>query len=116
MVTLYLLHITPPYKHAKHYLGVTRRDGIVPRWLEHMNKEGANLTRYARNAGSQLILTRIWLRAEFKQEKKLKGRSLKPLCPVCKRLQKISRLKPVNSTFDPQNRPQNRKIAIATIG
>src|SRR5580693_9393245 len=82
--TLYLLHISPRYKHAQHYLGVTRGGrSVALRWLEHMQGRGAVLTRHARKAGSQLILTRIWTNAPFANERKLKGRSLAPLCPLC---------------------------------
>jgi len=84
--TLYLLHFEPRFKHAGHYLGVARGNrNVVHRWLEHKQGKGANLTRHAKNAGSQLILARIWLNAEFKLETKLKGRGLAPLCPICSR-------------------------------
>lgn len=83
--TLYLLHFSPRYKHAGHYLGVTRGGrSVALRWIEHMKGEGANLTRHARRNGCQLILTRIWLNAQFAKERKLKGRSLAPLCPLCR--------------------------------
>ena len=90
MRTVYLLHIEPAYKHAQHYLGVTRSGREVPlRWLEHMTKRGAVLTRHARQAGCQLILTRVWRDAAFGLERSLKGRSLRPLCPRCQRLRQF---------------------------
>jgi len=84
--TLYLLHFAPRYKHAGHYLGVTRGGrSVALRWIEHNEGRGAKLTRYARRAGCQLILARIWTNAQFASERKLKGRSLAPLCPICAR-------------------------------
>jgi hypothetical protein len=84
--SVYLLHIEPPYKHAGHYIGVTRKGReIATRWIEHMDKHGSVLTRHARRAGCQLILSRIWLNAEFAMEKRLKGRGVAPLCPICRR-------------------------------
>lgn len=84
--TVYLLHIEPPFKHAQHYLGVVRAGRHVPlRWIEHMRRRGAKLTIHARRAGSTLILTRIWRNADFALERRLKGRSLKPLCPKCRK-------------------------------
>ena len=84
--TLYLLHIEPAYKHAQHYLGVTRNGrSVYERWQEHhaANGAGAKLTQAARKAGCELVIARVWHNAEFGKERKLKGRSLKPLCPIC---------------------------------
>jgi hypothetical protein len=82
--TVYLLHIDPPFKHARHYLGVTRHGRPVSdRLAEHNEGRGAVLTRMARRAGSTLALARVWYNADVGFERKLKGRSLKPLCPIC---------------------------------
>jgi len=83
--TLYLLHLDPPYKHARHYLGVTRNGrNVVHRWMEHMQGRGAVLTQHAVRSDCRLILARIWVNAEFAHEARLKGRGLAPLCPVCR--------------------------------
>jgi predicted GIY-YIG superfamily endonuclease len=84
-ITLYLIHIEPRYKHAGHYLGVTRRDRPPAiRLEEHRSGAGAILTRYAKNAGCELILARTWHNVPFQMEKRLKGRGLAPLCPICR--------------------------------
>ena len=82
--TLYLIHIEPRYRHAGHYLGICRngRD-VAERFKEHCRGAGAVLTQHARRAGCDLHLARVWFDCEFAQERKLKGRSLKPLCPMC---------------------------------
>jgi alkylhydroperoxidase family enzyme len=83
--TIYLIHITPRYRHAQHYLGITR-DGrpAQERFEEHVRGAGAVLTRAARKAGCSLFLARVWENAEFGAERKMKGRSLRPLCPICR--------------------------------
>jgi predicted GIY-YIG superfamily endonuclease len=89
--TVYLLHIDPPFKHARHYLGVTRNGRPVSQRLaEHNEGRGARLTRAARKAGSTLTLARVWLNADFASERKMKKRSLAPLCPICKAAKKAT--------------------------
>ena len=83
---VYPLHFEPRFKHASHYIGVTRSD-LASRWLAHMRGQGAVLTRYARKAGCRLILARVWKRnvpASFEQRLKAMGGASR-LCPVCKR-------------------------------
>lgn len=83
--TIYLIHIEPRYKHAGHYLGICRngRD-VAERFKEHHEGRGAVLTQYARRAGCNLHLARVWFNCEFASERRMKGRSLVPLCPICK--------------------------------
>lgn len=83
--TVYLLHFSPAYRHAQHYLGLTR-DGrpVEERLKEHRSGSGARLTRAASKAGCELIVARVWENAPFGFEMKTKGRSLRPLCPICR--------------------------------
>jgi predicted GIY-YIG superfamily endonuclease len=83
--TIYLLHFEPRFKHAGHYLGVTRngRD-VAARFKEHLEGKGAVLTRYAKKAGCEISLARVWFNQEFASERRMKGRSLAPLCPMCR--------------------------------
>ena len=79
---IYLLHLLPAYKHAKHYLGYA--DDIEPRIYAHLLGRGARLTQVARDAGITLILVRIWEGADRNTERKFKNRSHVPrLCPIC---------------------------------
>lgn len=83
--TVYLLHIEPSFRHAGHYLGVTRRDRSVhDRLEEHRAGRGAKLCAYAVGAGHKLLLARTWPDAPKGTERHLKGRSLRPLCPICR--------------------------------
>jgi hypothetical protein len=79
--TVYLLHFTEPYKHARHYLG-TARD-LPARLIEHRNGTGARLTQVIREAGIGFIVSRTWP-GSYDLERLLKGRhSGVRLCPLC---------------------------------
>ena len=82
MSTIYLLHIEPPYKHARHYLGFTE-NGVEVRLAEHRAGRGARLTQVAVDAGCQLMLVRTW-EGDRTQERKFKNQNHAPrFCPVC---------------------------------
>lgn len=82
MATVYLLHFDPAYKHAKHYLGWASQ--LDARIAHHRNGTGANLTKYASKAGSQLIVARTWDNATRQTERKLKtSKHHSRLCPIC---------------------------------
>lgn len=81
MKTIYLLHFAPPYKHARHYLGIA--DDLESRLAEHSKGQGARLTQVAVAAGSELVLVRTW-KGGRKNERALKNRKYSPrLCPLC---------------------------------
>lgn len=82
MKQCYLLHFDPPYKHAKHYLGYAEH--LDARIAHHRAGSGANLTKYASKAGSNLILARTWNNASRALERKLKtSKHHSRLCPLC---------------------------------
>ena len=78
---VYLLHIEPPWRHCKHYLGWS--PDIANRYVVHCSGRGARLTGQAIEAGSKLILARTWPGATPDDERRMKGRGLTPLCPIC---------------------------------
>ncbi len=79
---VYLLHFSPPYKHAKHYMGFA--EDIDRRIEQHRAGTGARLTQVAIDAGCRLILARIWPGADRSTERRLKKRKESPrLCPIC---------------------------------
>lgn len=83
-MVLYLLHIEPPYKHAGHYLGITRADRIAERLAEHGRGQGSSLTAAALHAGCSLRLVRLWQGASYEEERRRKHAGHLPLyCPVC---------------------------------
>lgn len=82
MAGVYLIHFSPSYKHAKHYLGWA--EDIDRRLAEHEIGAGARLTQVAVDAGCRLILARVWEDGDRTLERKLKNRKNAPaLCPIC---------------------------------
>lgn len=81
-MSVYLLHLKPAYKHAKHYLGFA--EDVEKRVEIHKKGQGANLTKVAVSSGSELILTRVWEGADRTFERKLKNsKNVPKLCPLC---------------------------------
>lgn len=83
MSHVYLLHFEPSFKHAKHYVGYTTRDDVNDRVAEHLSGRGARLVRLAAAASCEVTLARIWRDVPRKFELKIKGRSVRPRCPIC---------------------------------
>lgn len=84
-VTAYLLHFDRPFKHARHYIGVTKRDDLDKRINEHRAGRGAVLVRFAVRAGIKIEVARIWCDATFGFEVTLKKRGgAARMCPLCK--------------------------------
>jgi hypothetical protein len=83
---VYLVHLIPAYRHARHYLGFAERSGLLKRLREHATSDhqGARLLRVALAAGGDFELTRLWLGSR-KLERQYKQRKAAPrlLCPVC---------------------------------
>jgi hypothetical protein len=83
---VYLVHLVPAYRHARHYLGFTERAGVPSRLREHATSDphGARLLRVALAAGGDFELTRLWLGTR-RLERQLKQRKAAPrlLCPAC---------------------------------
>jgi len=97
LCTVYLLHFSEPFGHARHYVGVTSRADVNERLAEHRSGRGARLCAYAVAAGIKLILARTWEGVPRFTELKLKGRGKRKICPLCieeDRLAKNSRLEP----------------------
>lgn len=81
---VYLLHINPPYKHARHYLGYA--DDLQRRIAEQQTgrRAAARLPQVVIAAGCTLVLARIWPGQDRHFERKLKQRKNTPcLCPIC---------------------------------
>lgn len=84
MGTVYLLHFSEPYKHARHYLGYTKRDDLTERLIEHEKGAGARLLFVVKSAGITWQLARQWVggRALERQLKKRGGAAR--ICPICR--------------------------------
>ena len=79
--TVYLLHFTQPYKHARHYVGFTT--DLENRIAEHLAGRGARLMEVIIEAGLSAQLARTW-KGTRTMERYIKNQKNAPrLCPVC---------------------------------
>jgi len=80
--TVYLLHLDPPVKHARHYVGYTAK-GVEQRLEAHRAGRGARLLEVVKEAGGTFRLTRTWPGSRA-LERAIKDRKNAPkLCPEC---------------------------------
>lgn len=84
---IYILHIDPPLKHARHYVGWTKDDDVTRRVSEHLNQSGrrpSKLIGAALRAGRTVTLAGT-LEGDRDFERQLKNRGgAASYCPVCK--------------------------------
>ena len=78
--TIYLLHFSEPFKHARHYLGWSRN--LEARLEHHEAGSGANLLRHVAAAGITWELVRTW-EGDRNEERRLKKHSSTRYCPIC---------------------------------
>ena len=80
-MVIYLLHIRPPYKHARHYLGIAQ--DLDTRLRLHRNGHGARLTQVCIENRRTLRLVRTW-EGNRDDERRLKDQKNSPrFCPLC---------------------------------
>jgi hypothetical protein len=82
--TVYLLHFSKPYKHARHYVGWTAGDPH-DRLQTHLDGQGNGLVFAAAQAGADVTIARTWINADRHFERYLKnGKNIgKRVCPAC---------------------------------
>lgn len=84
--TIYLVHLDPPYRHARHYLGWAEggQEGLEHRLAEHEAGRGARLLAVAKAAGSSWRLVRTWPGETRARERQIKNtRHVPHYCPDC---------------------------------
>lgn len=82
--TVYLLHLDPPYKHARHYTGWASAGNLGYRLAHHAAGTGANLLRYAAKDGGTWRVARTWPGGR-NLERRIKRRGgAARVCPVCR--------------------------------
>ncbi len=80
-MVIYLLHIHPPYKQARHYLGIAQ--DLDARLRLHQDGHGARLTQVCLESGRTLVLVRTW-EGSRNDERRLKNQKNGPrLCTLC---------------------------------
>ncbi len=82
--TVYLLHLDPPFKHARHYIGFTRMT-MDERMRRHHGRHGARLLRAQLAAGGTWRVAQVWPQVQRQWELTLKRRGGGArCCPICK--------------------------------
>jgi predicted GIY-YIG superfamily endonuclease len=86
-VTVYILHIEPPYRHAKHYVGYTPAKDVTKRVQEHLKggDRGSPLIRYAMEAGCTVTLATTMEGGRDEERRIKRWHKTSQLCPICKR-------------------------------
>jgi predicted GIY-YIG superfamily endonuclease len=79
--TVYLLHFSAPYKHARHYVGFTLN--LPARLDAHTKGNGARLMEVIIDAGLSFELTRTWQGSRHTERSLKKRKNAPRLCPVC---------------------------------
>lgn len=80
-LTVYLIHFSVSYHHARHYLGVAV--DLPSRLTQHAKGQGARLMQVVTDAGIKWEVVRTWT-GDRKLERRLKNRkSASRFCPLC---------------------------------
>ena len=79
--TIYLLHFSEAYRHAKHYLGFT--DDLDARLQSHASGHGARLLAVLKSAGIGWELARTWPGGRQLERQLKNGKNAPKLCPIC---------------------------------
>lgn len=82
MTGIYLLHLSRPLKHARHYIGWSKY--IDQRIEYHRHGSGARMCAVAVEQGIELIEARRWEGKGRDFERQLKNyKKTRLLCPIC---------------------------------
>lgn len=79
--TVYLLHLDPPYKHARHYTGFA--SDLDERLKDHRAGRGARLLQVVKEAGGTFRLVRTWPGTRTLERAIKDMRAAPRLCPEC---------------------------------
>lgn len=86
MGTVYLLHFSRPYQHARHYIGYT--ENLNDRLIMHRAGNGARIIEIIIRAGIDFELVRTW-EGDRKLERRLKNcKHANYYCPICSKERK----------------------------
>lgn len=80
--TIYLLHFSEPYKHARHYLGWTCGP-LEDRLADHAAGRGARLLAVVRSADITWTLARIWSGGRTRERSLKRSGGSSRHCPLC---------------------------------
>jgi predicted GIY-YIG superfamily endonuclease len=80
--TIYLLHFSEPYKHARHYLGWTAGP-LEDRLADHTAGRGARLLAVVRLANITWSLARTWSGSRTRERSLKRSGGSSRHCPMC---------------------------------
>jgi hypothetical protein len=80
--TVYLLHLDPPFGHAKHYTGWA--SDLYGRLAHHGTTTGANLLLHAAKAGGSWTLARTWPGDRYLERRLKRSGGAARRCPICR--------------------------------
>ncbi|MBA2243864.1 MAG: endonuclease [Gemmatimonadetes bacterium] len=80
--TVYVLHFSEPYRHAKHYTGWTT--DLPARLAQHAAGTGARLMEVITEAGIGFTLARTWEGTRALERSKKRQGGASRYCPICK--------------------------------
>ena len=81
-MSVYVLHLDPPYKHARHYVGWAHH--VKRRVQHHREGRGARLLEVAVAAGSEVLVGRVFRGRDRTFERRMKQRRWGPLEEICR--------------------------------
>lgn len=83
-MTIYLLHIEPAFKHARHYIGYCDDPDPTGRWQQHLSGRGSPLIKAAVAAGCTVTIAHVIPGGDRNMERRLKNRGgATRWCPAC---------------------------------
>jgi hypothetical protein len=80
--TVYLLHLDPPFGHARHYTGWA--SDLYGRLAHHGTTSGANLLLHAAKAGGTWTLARTWAGDRYLERRLKRAGGASRRCPICR--------------------------------
>lgn len=80
--TVYVLHLTPPYRHARHYVGWTAGD-VAERIAAHLEGRGSPLIRAAIAAGADVQLAATIAGSRGLERRLKRWHKTAQFCPTC---------------------------------
>lgn len=86
--TIYLLHFSQPYAHAKHYIGYASPGHLDSRLEEHRRGTGARLMQVIREAGIDFTVARTWEGGRTRERQLKRQGGASRCCPLCKEIRR----------------------------
>lgn len=80
--TVYLLHFSRPYWHARHYVGFSTR--LESRIRDHRRGRGSPLIAAALGCGIEIFIARRWHQVTRGFERRMHKRHVHDVCPICR--------------------------------